>query len=89
MRDLVMNKNELLFQKAGALIRITPCHTNALRFELFFDGEVTEENFTLLPQQADGSADETENEARMTAGCLSVREGLSRNAPDVFRLSAG
>ena len=73
MHNLTVHKNEILFARAEELVRITPCHQNAIRFEGFPDCRCTDENFTLMPQSADAEIVEEENAVTMTVGCLQVR----------------
>ena len=73
MHNLTVHKNEILFARAEELVRITPCHQNAIRFEGFPDCRCTDENFTLMPQSTDAEIVEEENAVTMTVGCLQVR----------------
>ncbi len=86
MKNTVISKNEILFSRQGELVRITPCHANAIRFEAFPDCRINNENFTLMPQRADAEITEEENFVIMTAGKLSVK--LEKNGK-VSYLSGG
>lgn len=57
-----------MFSRANELVRVTPCHRNAVRFEAFPDCRAFEEDFTLLPQQADCSFEERDY-------CVFIRVG--------------
>ena len=58
MKNTVIDKNRIVFSRAGELVRITACHKNAVRFEAFPDCREYDENFTLLPQQADAEIED-------------------------------
>lgn len=77
MKNVIVNQNEILFSRYGELVRITPCHKNAIRFEGFPDCRLIEENFTLMPQNADAQIVEEDNAVSMTVGNLTVK--LERN----------
>lgn len=60
MYNVKINRNEILFQRAGELVRITPCGKNAIRFQGFPDCNVIDENYTLMPQDTDCVIEEEE-----------------------------
>ena len=68
MKNIVINKNEILFSRSGELVRITPCADNAIRFQGFPDCSVIDENYTLMPQDADCKIEEGDNFVSMTQG---------------------
>lgn len=82
MKNIVIKKNEILFSRHCELVRITPCHNNAIRFEAFPDCRAVDENYTLIPQSADAEITEEENVAYMTVGKLKIK--LNRNGRVTF-----
>ncbi len=82
MKNIAINKNEIIFSRHCELVRITPCHKNAVRFQAFPDCRIIDEDYTLMPQSADAEITEKENVAYMTAGKLKVR--LNRNGKVTF-----
>ena len=68
---------QVLFSRTNELVRVTPCHKNAVRFEAFPDCKIFDENYTLLPQQADCSFEEREYCVFLTVG--RVRLQLEQN----------
>ncbi len=73
MNNLKVTENKILFSRIGELVRITPCHKNAIRFEAFPDCSEYDENFTLMPQSAQCSITQEDYCVKMTAGCLEVK----------------
>ena len=82
MKNIVVNKNEILFSRHCELVRITPCHKNAIRFESFPDCKVIDGDFTLMPQKTEALISEEENAVTMTVGTLTAR--LQRNGKVTF-----
>ena len=72
MKNTVIEKNKILHSRAGELIRITPCRENALRFEAFPGCREYDENFTLMPLEAQCEITEEEHCVSMRAGDLSL-----------------
>ncbi len=70
--DITINKNEILYKRNEDLIRLTPCGENAIRFESFPTGEYFEENFTLMPKEAESEIIEEENSVEIKVGNLSA-----------------
>lgn len=68
MKNIVINKNEILFSRSGELVRLTPCADNAIRFQGFPDCSVIDENYTLMPQDVDCEIEEGDNFVSMTQG---------------------
>lgn len=60
MYNVKINRNEILFQRAGELVRITPCGKNAIRFQGFPDCNIIYENYTLMPKDTDCIIEEEE-----------------------------
>ncbi len=58
MRNTIIEKNRITFTRANELVRITPCGKNALRFEAFPGGRAYDENFTLMPREANAEIEE-------------------------------
>ena len=73
MKNLTVNGNELLLMRYTELIRITPCGKNAIRFQSFPDCKVIDENYTLMPQNADAEIEESDNYVTLTNGILKVK----------------
>ena len=87
MRNCFVDRNTILFSRPGEIVRITPCHKNAIRFEAFPDCRAFDENFTLLPGTADARIEENDWDAVMSVGNLSVR--LEQNGKVTFRKDGG
>lgn len=68
MKNVRYSNNEIIFNRYGELVRITPCGENAIRFEGFPDGRIVEENFTLMPQESKCKIEEKDNFICMTVG---------------------
>ncbi|MBE6827653.1 MAG: hypothetical protein E7514_03435 [Ruminococcaceae bacterium] len=82
MYNTVIENNRIIFSRAGELVRITPCHKNAIRFEAFPDCREFDENFTLMPQTAEASFEDRDYCAFMTVGRLKIQ--LERNGKITF-----
>lgn len=73
MKYIKISERELLFSRPGELVRVTPCHENAVRFEAFPDCRLFDENFTLLPQTASCSFEERDYCVFMTVGRVKLQ----------------
>ena len=73
MKYIKISEHELLFSRPGELVRVTPCHENAVRFEAFPDCRLFDENFTLLPQTAACSFEERDYCVFMTVGRVKLQ----------------
>ncbi len=82
MKNTVIKDNEILFSRQGELVRLTPCHKNAVRFQAFPDCRVADKDFTFTPQQAQSEIKQSDNAVFMTAGKLTAR--LERNGKITF-----
>ncbi len=82
MKNTVINQNEILFSRPGELVRITPCHRNAIRFQAFPGCGVMDEDDTLMPRSSPAEISEEENAVCLTAGTLTVR--LEQNGKVTF-----
>ena len=82
MRNTEIRNGQILFTRAGELVRISACHTNAIRFEAFPDCRPFDENYTLLPQAAACEITEAENAICLRAGDLTLR--LEQNGKVTF-----
>ncbi|MBQ7202502.1 MAG: hypothetical protein IJS03_00640 [Eubacterium sp.] len=71
--DIKVYDNKILFKREGEIVRISPCCKSAIRFESFFGGEVFEENFTLMPQEAECEITESERSVTIKTGGLSAK----------------
>lgn len=72
MENVKINGNEILFQRAGELVRITPCGNNAIRFQGFPDCSIIDENYTLMPQNVDCEIVREERSITMVQGKTKV-----------------
>ena len=50
MQNTVFENNSIVYTRRNEIVRITPCHENAIRFEAFPDCREFDENFTLMPK---------------------------------------
>ena len=73
MNNLIVKNNELLFTRYTELIRISACGKNAIRFQGFPDNRVIDENYTLMPQNADAVIEEFDHYVTLTCGTLKVK----------------
>ena len=73
MKNIKISERQILFSRANELVRVTPCHKNAIRFEAFPDCRVFDENYTLLPQSAACSFEERDYCVFMTVGRLRLQ----------------
>ena len=73
MQNLTIRNNELFLMRYTELIRISACGKNAIRFQSFPDAQVIDENYTLMPQETEATAEEFENYATLTCGTLKVK----------------
>ena len=82
MKNTEIQRNKILFARAGELVRITPVCENAIRFEAFCDCKEYDENFTLMPQSADCVIEDKDYCVFMTVGRLRVQ--LEQNGKVTF-----
>ena len=82
MDNLIINKNEIIFERDEDLIRITPCAENSIRFEAFPGKKIIDENYTLMPKSADAVIEEKDYCVFMTVGSLKIQ--LERNGKVTF-----
>ena len=73
MRNTVIADRQIVFSRAEELVRVTPCHRNAVRFEAFPDCRLFDEDFTLLPGTADCSFEERDYCVFMTVGRVKLQ----------------
>ena len=73
MRNTVITDRQILFSREGELVRVTPCHDNAIRFEAFPDCRAFDENYTLLPRSAACRFEERDYCVFMTVGRLKLQ----------------
>lgn len=73
MENLTITGNKILYNRCGELIRITPCGRNAIRFEGFPDCRENDENFTLMPMDAQCTIEENDWYTLMTVDDLSLK----------------
>ena len=73
MRNTTVKEKEILFSRKGELVRITPVLNNAIRVQAFPDCSVIDENYNLMPQDADCIIEETDRYVTMTTGNLMLK----------------
>ncbi len=73
MKNIQITGRQILFSRANELVRVTPCHENAIRFEAFPDCRIFDENFTLLPQSAACTFEERDTCVFMTVGRIKLQ----------------
>lgn len=73
MDNVTVFDNQILFNRFGELVRISPCGKNAIRFEGFPDCKAFDENFTLMPQEAECKIIENDRSVDMIVGTLSLK----------------
>ena len=77
MRNTEIREDRIVFSRDGELVRLTPCHENAVRFEAFPDCREFDENYTLTPQTVPYRTEERDYCVFMTVG--RVRLQLEQN----------
>lgn len=82
MDNIVINKNEIIFERNEDLIRITPCAENSIRFEAFPAKELINENYTLMPGTAEAVIEDRDYCVFMTVGALAIQ--LENNGKVTF-----
>ena len=82
MKNATVEKNRIVFSRSHELVRITPCHKNAIRFEAFPDCREFDEDFTLMPQTADAVIEDKDYCLFMSVGKLKIQ--LERNGKITF-----
>ena len=83
MRNTVVTADKILFSRPGELVRLTPCHSGAIRFEAFPDCVEFTENHTLMPQKARCEIVEEDRRVLMLVGDLEAQ--LEENGKVTFR----
>ena len=73
MKNTVITDRQIIFSRAEELVRITPCHQNAIRFEAFPDCRAFDEDHTLLPRTAECRVEERDYCVFMTVGRLKMQ----------------
>ena len=73
MRNTVIEKDRIVFSRDGELVRLTPCHENAVRFEAFPDCVPFDEDYTLTPQTVPYRAEERDYCVFMTVGRIRLQ----------------
>ena len=82
MENARFENNSILFARSNELVRITPCHDNAIRFEAFPDCREFDEDFTLTPQSTQAEFEDKGYCVFMRVGRLSIQ--LERNGKLTF-----
>ena len=72
MDRITIRDNRVEFTREGELMRVTPVHQNAIRFEAFPDCRAFDEDFTLLPQSTPCLIEERDRCVYMTVGSLTI-----------------
>lgn len=82
MYNTVIKNNQVIFSRQGELVRLTACYENSIRFESFPEGRVYEENFTLMPQNADARITDGKDFVTIKSGTLTAR--LEKSGKIIF-----
>ena len=82
MKNITTDNNRIIFSREKELVRITPCHKNAIRFEAFPDCREYDENFTLMPQTAEAVFEKRDYCVFMRVGRLKIQ--LENNGKITF-----
>lgn len=82
MRNPIIGEKSIVLSRIGELARITPCHENAIRFEAFPDCRAFDEDFTLMPRDAECETEDRGYCVFMKVGKLRVQ--LERNGKLTF-----
>lgn len=72
MNHITVTNSEIISNRQGETVRITPCGKNAIRFEGFPNCFIHEEDFTLMPRKCEGEVSENGSSVTMKNGTLSV-----------------
>ncbi len=70
MKKIKVTDNSLLFSRKGELVKISACGDNAIRFQGFPDCRVIEEDYNLMPRNAEGITEDNDHWAALTCGKL-------------------
>ena len=82
MQNTVFKNNSIIYTRRNEIVRITPCHENAIRFEAFPDCREFDENFTLMPKSATAEFTDKDYCVFMRVGRLKIQ--LERNGKITF-----
>ena len=82
MQNTVFENNSIIYTRRNEIVRITPCHENAIRFEAFPDCREFDENFTLMPKSATAEFTDKDYCVFMRVGRLKIQ--LERNGKITF-----
>lgn len=82
MQNTVFENNSIVYTRRNEIVRITPCHENAIRFEAFPDCREFDENFTLMPKSAPAEFTDKDHCVFMRVGRLKIQ--LERNGKITF-----
>ena len=82
MQNTVFENNSIVYTRRNEIVRITPCHENAIRFEAFPDCREFDENFTLMPKSAPAEFTDKDYCVFMRVGRLKIQ--LERNGKITF-----
>ncbi len=82
MKNVIISNQQILFSRANELVRVTPCHKNAIRFEAFPDCRAFDMDSPLQPQQADCTVEERDYCVFMTVGAVKLQ--LEQNGKVTF-----
>jgi alpha-D-xyloside xylohydrolase len=82
MNNTTVRDNTIVFSRNNELVRITPCHKNAVRFEAFPDCKEFDEDYTLMPEKAECVIEDMDYCVFMTIGKLKIQ--LERNGKLTF-----
>ena len=77
MRKIAVSENSVLYSRKGELVRLSACGENSIRFQGFPDGKVIEEDYSLMPQNAEAVVEAHDTWATITCGKLKAMLGTS------------
>ena len=86
MKNTVIDGRGIVFSRKNELVRITPCHKNAVRFEAFPDCREFDENYSLMPQDCEFSVEERDYCVFLRVGAVSLQ--LEENGKVTISLKA-
>lgn len=70
MKNITIANNEIIYKRDCELIRLSACGNNAIRFQVFPDGELIDENYNLIINDVDAEIEEHDTYITLTQGNL-------------------
>ncbi len=77
MNNIRVNKNEMILSRKGELVRLSACGKNAIRFQCFPDCKVIDEDYSLMPQDAEYTIENNGTWGTVVCGNLKAVIGTS------------